>query len=668
MLLVAGCAGTGSPTDGPTSASSGSEPPPAPVAVRRAKGEHLLVSSKTASSTAARALLANVDARLNEPGSDRSSTENVALAYLLSGEKRYARAAYAWAEHAMTANLRADSYLRFGDLMRQVSLVLDWCGEALSAKERDTLAGYLDRSLNELWFENQGSGWGLADPGNNYHAAFLEGTAFAARALAAQKHANAAKYEGLLRDKIEKKGGLLEYLEQRAVGGDWSEGANYGQRTKQRLGMAFAALATTGGPNYFERTRFFDDAIVFAVYQLQPDRRSLYPAGDLSRDTAMLVSPYDRDYVQVFARFSKSDKARGLARWYLDHAAPSYEQGSFRWPAALYKDALFPLDAKKIEPSTLPRSYVARGTGFVNLRSAWDAQATSLTLSAPSILDQSHSHLDASSFTLFKGGWQALDAASLGRSGLNWEMGAHNMVHVPGCERRGGTLGGLTHFVDASSYAYAQIDATGVCRRKADGELLSELTRELVYLRPDTVVVYDRVAAKDTSYTLRVHFGSAPARRGQLYTASHAEGALALQILQGGAANIRPDTDLSERGSAATRLEIEPRDPQRGRFLTVLQVGLTPPKLDARAIDGDGIAGALVGDTVVVLSANDRGSPAKLPFRYRIPGTDKRTHLLVNVTGKLDAKATREAGATVIHVSRGGTHAADAHGVVRMSL
>ena len=149
MLLLAGCASNGSPTEGPTSASSGSEPPPVPVAVRRAKGEHLLLTSRTASSTAARALLANVDARINEPGSDRSSTENVALAYLLNGEKRYARAAYAWAEHAMTAELRADSYLRFGDLMRQVSLVLDWCGEALSAKERDAVV-----VVGELEFAN----------------------------------------------------------------------------------------------------------------------------------------------------------------------------------------------------------------------------------------------------------------------------------------------------------------------------------------------------------------------------------------------------------------------------------------------------------------------------------------------------------------------------------
>ena len=59
-----------------------------------------------------------------------------------------------------------------------------------------------------------------------------------------------------VRPKIERPGGVLTYLKTRAKGGDWQEGANYGQRARQRMFGAFAVVASMGGPNYFNENRF----------------------------------------------------------------------------------------------------------------------------------------------------------------------------------------------------------------------------------------------------------------------------------------------------------------------------------------------------------------------------------------------------------------------------
>ena len=98
--------------------------------------------------------------------------------YLFTQDTQYATAAYNWA-HALVvaADVASDSYLEFGDDMRQVAMVLNYCYPALTAAQRASLEGYLDQWTNELWNNNQGDGWGMTDPGNNYHLSFLEGTA-----------------------------------------------------------------------------------------------------------------------------------------------------------------------------------------------------------------------------------------------------------------------------------------------------------------------------------------------------------------------------------------------------------------------------------------------------------------------------------------------------------
>src|SRR5262245_10696935 len=260
------------------------------------------------SDRAVAAVLENASQHIDDPDSSRSSPENMAFAYVITGEKKYCKTALRWNRASMKDDIRQGSYLYFGDHMRPVALTLNWCAGTLSETDEKSLADYLVRWTHELWFDNQGSGWGLSDPGNNYHYAFLEGTAFAGYALAARGNPEGSRYLNLVIDRLERKGGVLAYLRERLPDGGWAEGVNYGQRAKERMFNALSLIASMGGKNYFREAKFFANSIYYALYQTQPGWRLQHPMGDLARSVTSPVGPYDRHYVQIAVRWIDDQK------------------------------------------------------------------------------------------------------------------------------------------------------------------------------------------------------------------------------------------------------------------------------------------------------------------------------------------------------------------------
>jgi hypothetical protein len=620
------------------------------------------------------AMKATADENLAKPDSNRGSAENTALTYLLTADKKYADSALAWAKKHMAEDVRDGSYLGYGDLMRSVALVLNWCSAALAPEAKKELADYLAKWSEELWFANKGSGWGLADPGNNYHMAFIEGSAYAGYALTAAGDARGKRFVDLVRDKMDRRGGVLEYLETRGKGGMWHEGTNYGQRSNERLFGALAAVASMGGPNWFKRSRFFGDAVRRVAYEVQPGNRYLAPSGDLARDAGMPVSPFDRDWVQLVAFWVDDPQVRGIAGWFLKEVMPSYaDDKTFNWRGAYYRDVLFGIALPVESPGKLPLSYRAEGNGWVALRSGWDARATAVTVAGNAVLDQSHAHVDIGSFTIWKDGWQAPDAVSYGRSGLNWDAGSHNMIHVKGHARFDARTGGLQRFADDGSVAYLTIDGTGLFKHRPGSEaqpMLGEWTRELVYARPDTLVVYDRVQPLPVGrdYEWRMHFPARPTVAGNRATASNQGGAIAVTLFGAKAMSVAEDADLPEGGSRAFRIGAAPDgDPMQGRFLAAIQVASgAPPAATAERIRATGnVDGVAVGDVVAVFSKQPKGA-AVPSFSYTVAGTGKRTHVLLDMAGGCNAEVKKSGDATTVTVSPGNKYPAK-DGMVRIT-
>jgi len=501
--------------------------------------------------------------------------------------------------------------------------------------------------------------------------AFVQGSAYAGYALREAGHPNGQKYVDLVQEKLGRDGGVMDYLSQRVGGGDWHEGANYGERSKQRLFDALSVVVSMGDDNYFNSDAFFANSIYFALYQLQPDGVSMYPSGDLARDVRMPTSPYTRDHIQVATFWLiEQENARGYGQYYLDHIAPTYDEPGFR--GYIYQDVLYELGLEESAPSSLPTSYDSSGTHFVSLRSGWDEGATSIGIAGTPYVDQSHAHIDSASFTIFKRDWLAVDAVTYSTAGLNWSADAHNMVHVPGHERSYGDVPGLTKFYDDGNVAYVQVDASTLFRHDggdSDVPMLNEYTRELVYLRPDVLVVYDRVDPKAGAegYDFRMHFAQQPSANGSAYQLSYGGAGITLQTLVGGSGSIQSDGDLSEYDSSAWRVSVSPTG-TISRFLHLIEVADGgAPAPTASLVTGDGVEGSLWQDQVVLFSSSGFGAPAALPFSYAVPAGGTLEHTLVNMTGSVDVSVDASGGSTTVTVSNGNALTANGEGVIQFT-
>jgi len=621
----------------------------------------------TANSAEWQALKKNVDTYYKQAQLGSTSVENAALVGLLTGDRGYCDAAAAEATRVMSVNNPAgDSYLGYPDAMMPVATTLSWCATKLTTDQRKAYATYLDKWTNELWYNNQGSGWGLHDPGNNYHMAFLQGTAFAAYALKGEGHANAQKYIDLITSDLDSS--VVPYLDSRAVGGGWLEGTNYGEVAKLRLGDALSVILAGGGKNYFTGSKFFGDEILFGVYQVQPANHFLFPAGDMARTSNMQVNPYERAYIQMSVAAIGDSDARAVGQWYVANVVPTFMDGDFVWREALYRDLVYKVDGAPKAESDLPFVYWSKGTGWVAVRTGWDAHATNLTIMGTSVLDQSHGHFDTSSFTIWRDGWQAADAVTYSKSGLLWDPGAHNMLAVAGAENRGAQTPGLKHFADDGAYSYAQIDATGIYVHrdtKSDASpLATEVTRDLVFLKPSTVVLYDRFAtvAAGTQVTWRLHTPEKPTVTGMSATATHEGGGVAVVMVVGDAPQAVQDTDLE---STAWRIQATSGS---GRFLAAVAVGSGgAPALTATHIQATGdVDGLAVGGDVVVFSRLARGAPAAA-FSYTVPTVSGRVHTLVDLSGSYDVQFSASGGTTTVTVKPSGSKTASADGVLRVT-
>ena len=665
IIAWAGCAAGGGPV-GPVGAPTPGQPPaPTPKTPLFVPAERIAaVRDAAARGTAEwKAMKARVDADIDKAGLGEAGVMNVAVTYLGTGDRHYCDRLNGEARAMMAAsNPRGDSYYNYAAAMTNVAAILTFCGPVLEPTVRDEMAAYLDRWTDELWFKNQGSGWGLKDPGNNYHISFLLGTASSAVALGSVGHSHAAKYLDMAHKGIDEE---LAYVAARCVGGGWIEGTNYGEGSKGRLADYLSIMAAATGRNAFRESTFFTAMLLYAHHQLQPGNQFLFPAGDMARESNMTANPYSRQYVQATVFWLPDSDARRLGAWYLEHVTPNYSTG-FNHPTALWRDVVYKIAVPARAQSTLPLSFLAKGDDFMALRSGWDGHATALMVSGGSQLDQSHGHLDTGGFTLWRDGWQAVDSVTYSHSGLLWDPGAHNAIHVDGARRVAVSPRGVVHFADDGRIGYVQIDATALY---SDGRapLMTEVTREIVYLRPSTVVVYDRVvpARPETGFNWRMHFAARPAVSGQTVTARNEGGAITVALLVGDAPVVRPDTDLVSDPEGSRAFRVQATSPG-GRYLAAIRVASgSPPPLEATRIQTSGdVDGAVVGTDVVVFSKRPFGQPAAPGWSYSVPTVAGRVHTLVDLAGPVGVTVKKAGGQTTVTIGAGADRTASADGVV----
>lgn len=278
---------------------------------------------------------------------------------------------------------------------------------------------------------------------------------------------------------------------------------------------------------------------------------------------------------------------------------------------------------------------------------------------------------------IWKQGWLAMDAGTLSHSGLVWEPGAHNMIHVDvtGSQRTEiPRVGGLKRFVNTDHSSYAQIDGSRLFQyynlnTYSWETLLNEWTREIVYIKPSTVIVYDRVSPKaGTTYNWRLHLPEQPTLSSGQYKVTANGAGLTLIPLLAGTTSVRQDTDLSDSECTAWRVQQDPDSPD-GRFLNLIGVasGSAPSVTTQRILATGTIDGAVWSNNVAVFSKQAKGAPSALPFSYTIVGTSVRTHLFYNMRGSYNISIVKQTSDTVVTVSQGTQYTASSQGFISVT-
>jgi hypothetical protein len=462
-----------------------------------------------------------------------------ALAGQMTGEARYCDAAVAQAD-AFVASEEAriaggsnpavafDSYLEVGARLGDVMLTYDWCFDATTNDQRQRWLAFAAATVWNVWNPDDAvwggrsapwSGWSIDNPSNNYYYSFLRATMLFGLA-AHGEHPDAQGWLDFFRQqKIQ--GQLVPTFEAQLDGGGSREGTGYGV-SMHRLWELYDLWHGSTGEDVARQTTHTRASMLYAMHAILPTRDRIAPIGDHARDSTAALFDYHRNYVQELAYLYRDDELAPHARWLLDNSSvPEMDQVYMSVYDFLYADPAMtpaPLDG-------LRRTFYGPGTGHVFVRSSWDEDATWWSLIGGPYTE-SHAHHDQGSIMLYKGGWLAYDPNVESNSGIRGEDALHNLVRITSggstVPQREGTTSEITALARGDGWVHAAADVTAAF---AGAAAVQNLEREVVFVEPDVLIVFDRVAiASSAQATWQL---STPARptvsgtRATMATAGH---------------------------------------------------------------------------------------------------------------------------------------------------
>ncbi|MBM3212776.1 hypothetical protein FJZ33_11190, partial [Candidatus Poribacteria bacterium] len=334
-------------------------------------------------------------------------------------------------------------------------------------------------------------------------------------------------------------------------GGGYPEGTVYGAITVMRILQYVEAVLTYSGEDLYSISPWFYDRMAFELLLDYPGfsrngNYREYPSFGDSERNRYTIADYARiSRLMLIHHYPDSDTAKYL-QWYLnqrpvDKVNYRYLMGQeFIW---------YDPDQPQTEPALL--SHYAKGTGTVLMRSDWRNDAVYVSFQGGDHLAY-HQHLDQNSFTIYKEGDLAIESGVYDGDGLSphdlqyyARSIAHNsmLIYDPS-EVWGNFRGGyaalndggqrmmtpapvvissaeswkknrhyydtadITRFYDSKEMTYIFSNATNAY----SSSKVTSFTRQLAYLRPDIIIIFDRVSSTNPAFAKKflVHFLNEP--------------------------------------------------------------------------------------------------------------------------------------------------------------
>lgn len=350
--------------------------------------------------------------------------------YRVTGQSAYAQLAIATVEAQVSEAegfiaigqvppIAGDQYLESGPWIHDVALVYAWCYPVLTAQQRSRWAAYAEQTVWNLWHHGQASwggvahpwpGWGVDDPGNNYHFSFLEATMFWGLA------SDGPTWLALLED--EKLPALTAYWAQLSGGGS-REGTGYGLAL-MRLFELYRLWRDSTGVDLGVSSSHLADTIDYWIHATVPTLDRYAPIGDLARESYPWLYDYHRRLVLEARAMAVAPAVRERASWWLHHIAIDEMTSGFN-----LRHDLLPAGVTETAPTALVHHAV--GAGHLFARTGWGSDATWMSFVAGRY-DQSHAHQDQGSFNLFHGDFLAVSEYVFSHSGIEQGTEQHNLV------------------------------------------------------------------------------------------------------------------------------------------------------------------------------------------------------------------------------------------------
>jgi hypothetical protein len=532
--------------------------------------------------------------------------------------------------------------------MFSLAVVRDWCDAALSASQDSTIetttatiadwyVGYASSGLLDVYHDDMPDVWSaIALAGLS-----LSGTSQDTKAQMYLSLAD-AQWNNVI-------------LPAMAYEGDWwHEGMTYVQVSLGLTAWYALGWSTATDENIFTLAKtsysdLFDGYIDFLSYTIRPDYNYVY-FGDTS-DNKQSIQLFSRYLVDLFTTGTASTLGQGLSLEIQQNTPAFYDYaGADRWKMALLFDST--KNASAVARSTLPtgRWLSQQAQDVASLRSGWGPDDTFVYMTCGDYFGP-HQHIEAGSFQIVRDGiltgptgyyddygsdhWynyysqHSVHANTIavyqpGESFPNEQTdacGSQPVVNDGGqrpvqrdksCDSFSNPnlqtylmhktavpymeTGDMTAFQTSACFDYVGCNVTAAY--SSAGSLMNgntakvtEVSRQLVFLHPEIIVVFDRVESTDPSYQKRFLLhdslpGDTPTTAGMSFSITNPGGAeLFGQTLLPTQATINTLTNFSVAGmsypptmagneSGGARLEVvAPTGNTRDYFLHVLDAG-----------------------------------------------------------------------------------------------